>query len=753
MFSFDIFDTLITRCTAAPKGIFMLMQEFIIRTGQYGPFLADNFYELRIGSEKLARVHAVSEGKKEITLEDIYKALSTTACITEKQQKELKSLEIETERKCVLGIAKNIGFLKQLINRGEHVALISDMYLGEKVIRCMLEQIDPVFREIPIYVSSDYDATKGSGELFRIVHRVEKVNYSDWTHYGDNEYADVEAAGRLGIKAVQLVSEAVKEYEEPWKDLYHQLSVGASRYIRNCGIEGVAGEVGCSLAGPILYPYVKWVLEESLERGINRLYFVARDGWILQQIADKIIQIEKYPIKTHYIYGSRKAWRLPSYDGSIEDFDRILRWSNMDEVLSLKDFAEVFQLEEKKLRDVISPEYRENSDGQKLLKIQKDNIGRQLRENAEFRNYLVQCQKENRKLVIGYLKQEMDISDDKFAFVELAGTGFTQKCLAGIIANFYQGEIRNFYFKLDSIQENGQCVFINFFPSVLKRGYMLELLCRAPHGQTESYMESEGRIEPVFETAEGERIKEYGLEAYRSAVLAYVEQMEQTFIKNALSGTVRIEIAHEYIKAIAENPSEKIAKFFCHMPFSSGGRKNAEMEFAPPVTKKQLRKIYFWEDVENPRSVYHGNTLDYALAVYPGAMRYREKCQAYRKNGIGKWLTDLKRCLRTHQKPGALFFCPWEILHGNIVIYGAGKVGQDYVKQAKQRYAKCTGLLWVDKNYAELQAKGFNVKSPEEIRKHSFDRIIVAIHNNSAKQEISEMLRKMGVETEKIYYG
>lgn len=753
MFSFDIFDTLITRCTATPKGIFMLMQERIVRNGHYGPFLANNFYELRIGAEKLARVHALSEGKREVTLDDIYKALSTTACITEKQQEELKSLEIETECKCVLGIAKNIDFLKQLVNRGEHVVLISDMYLGEKIIRYMLVQIDSIFHEIPVYVSSDYDATKGSGELFHIVKSAENLNYSDWTHYGDNVYADVEAAERLGIKAVQLVAEAVKEYEEPWKDLYHQLSVGASKYIRICGVESVAEEVGCSLAGPILYPYVKWVLEKSLEMGINRLYFVARDGWILQQIADKIIQIENYQIKTHYIYGSRKAWRLPSYDGSIEDFDRILRWSNMDEVLNLKDFAEVLQLEEKELIDIISPEYRENSGGQRLLKIQKDNISRQLRENVNFRNNLVQRQKENRDLVIRYLRQEMDISDDKFAFVELAGTGFTQKCLAGIIGDFYQGEIRNFYFKLDFIQENGQCRFFNFFPSVLKRGYMLELLCRAPHGQTESYMEREGRIEPVFEAVEGEKIRAYGLEAYRSAVLSYVEQIEQTFIKNELLGISRIDIAHEYIRIIAENPPERIAEFFCHMPFSSGGRKNAAVEFAPSVTKKQLRKIYFWKDAENPRNVYQGNCLDYALAVCPEAMRYREKCQLYRKNGVGKWLTDLKRYLCTHQKPGTLFYCPWEVLHGNIVIYGAGKVGQDYVKQARQRHARCTNLLWVDKNYAELQKKGFNVESPREIDKHSFDRIIVAIHNNSAKQEIGEMLREMGVEIGKIYYG
>lgn len=749
MYSFDIFDTLITRRIANPKGIFMLMQEQIKGGGKCHIFLADNFYELRVGSERLARYHARQKKKQEVTLDDIYKALSTTACITEEQIEELKKLEIETEYNNVLGISKNINLLKQLLRKGEHVVLISDMYLSEKVIRRMLEQMDSVFQQIPVYVSSDYGVTKGSGELYHVVKEIEKAEYSNWTHYGDNEYADIEAAERLGIKAVQVAVENVKEYERPDRDLYHQLSVGASRYIRDCGIENVAGEIGCSLAGPILYPYVKWVLDQCRRRGIKRLYFVARDGWILQQIADRIIQLEQYQITTHYIYGSRKAWRLPSYDGSIEDFDRIIKWSNMGEVLCLNDFATLFQIELEKLKDELADEYREISGNQKLFTVQKDNICRQLRENAAFRNYLVHSQKENRRLVIDYLQQEIDVSDTNFAFVELAGTGFTQKCLAGIMENFYQGEVCNFYFKLDYIQDNTKCKFINFCPSDVRRSYMLELLCRAPHGQTKAYVKKENRIEPIIEEAEGKLTRAYGLEEYRDALLSYVEQMEYTFIQNGIHDMIRIDIALAYIGTIAENPPERIAEYFCHMPFSSGGRRNTVIEFAPPVTRKQLRRIYLWNSVDNYRDIYQGDTLEYALVASPKAKNYSEACQKYRMSGIGKKLFDLKQYLLV----GSTYFCPWKLLHGNIVIYGAGKVGQAYVKQAKRKKAKCDSLLWVDKNYRKLQERGLDVKSPEEIEKYSFDRIIVAIHNDSARQEIGEILREMKVETGKIYYG
>lgn len=752
MYSFDVFDTLITRRTAVPTGIFMLMQERIKRDGAYSAFLADNFFELRTGAERLARAQARSEGKQEITLGDIYRALSTAACMTVQQQEALKELELETECENVLGIAENIGMVKELLAQGRRVVLISDMYLGEKGIRRILEQADPVFHELPVYVSSDYGVTKGNGELFRVVRERENAEYADWVHYGDNASADIAAAQKLGIQAVRVAVEEAKEYEQPGKDLYHQVSVGISRYLRG-GLKSVAGEIGCSLAGPILYPYMKWVLEQSLEKGIDRLYFVARDGWILQQIADRIIQIEHYPIQTIYLYGSRKAWRLPAYDASLEKFDRILKWSNMDEVLCLKDLAEVFQLSVEELQAVLAGGSGEIGEEKKLLRKQKENIYRQLRGNEAFRKDLVQRQRNNRRLVIGYLQQEMDVSDDRFAFVELAGTGFTQKCLADIMGDFYQGEIKNFFFKLDAIQENGQCVFCNFFPDSLKRSYMLELLCRAPHGQTAAYREEKGRIEPVLEPEEGEQTRAYGLEEYRDGVLSYVEHMERTWMGNAIPGMIRIGMAREYLETIAQNPPQRIADFFCHMPFSSGGRSRTLIEFAPPVTRKQLRRIYFWREEENHRNIYHGDSLDYALAVSPEAMRYSEKCKAYRKSAIGKWLVGWHRYLRTRQKPREAYFCSWEVLHGDVVIYGAGKMGRAYVKQAGKKKAKCNSLLWVDANYAKLQEEGLAVVSPQEIREHTFDRIIVAVSKSTVRQEIGCILGEMGIEAGKIYYG
>ncbi len=752
MYSFDIFDTLITRRTATPEGIFLLMQENMKKGGRFDPYLTANFYELRTGAEKLAQQYAGIKGRQEITFDDIYKTLATTSCISEEQQEELKKLEVETEYKNVLGMEKNIALLKKLKGQGERVVLISDMYLKEATIRGMLCLADPVFKDIPIYVSSAYGKTKGSGKLFQVVQKQEQADYSRWVHYGDNEDADMKGAGKLGIKAVHLAPEPFKEYEQPGEGLYSQLSIGASRFIRSLGEAGAAGEVGSSLAGPILYPYVKWVLKESIRQGIDRLYFVSRDGWILWQMADLIIRIEKDPIKAFYIYGSRTAWRLPSFNGSKEDLGRVLYYSNMEEILSYDDMAKLFQLSWEELKGFLPKGLEKAKGGQRISRAQADTVGKWLQENGEFRKYLVESQMKNRSLVIRYLQQELDVSDGRFAFVELSGTGYTQLCLANIMRHFYTGDIKNFFYRLDDVQEDSQCKWIQFYPGNLKR-YLLELLCRAPHGQAEGYREEGGAIVPALERFEGGQIKAYHMEEYRGSVLDYVKFMEQAYIQNQLEPAPKIGLAKKYAEVITGHPPKRIAEYFCHMPFSSGGRKNAMVEFSPAVSKKQLREIYFWNNGENARQVYHGDFLEYVLNISDEAKAYKEKCQGCRNSRFGKWLVDCRHYLCTRQRPGIDFFCPWELLRGRVVIYGAGKVGQSFVRQAKQKYARCEGLLWVDSHYRELQAAGMDVRPPEDMAGFSFERVIIAVHNAKARQEIWEGLRKMGIEGEKIYYG
>ena len=44
-------------------------------------------------------------------------------------------------------------------------------------------------------------------------------------------------------------------------------------------------EVGNKISGPVFLNYVLWILKSAQQKGIKTLYFLARDGFLLWEIA------------------------------------------------------------------------------------------------------------------------------------------------------------------------------------------------------------------------------------------------------------------------------------------------------------------------------------------------------------------------------------------------------------------------------------------------------------------------------------
>ncbi len=315
MHSFDIFDTLITRKTATPSGIFLLMQERLQKKGKhhFPDYLKDNFADLRIKAERNARRF---KDASEICLQDIYEVLIQMAGISCKEAGALMDMERGAEAECAVGIEENIQKVIKLWEETGHVVLISDMYLSQGDIRNILSRIHPVFEKIPIYVSGEHGCTKQEGLLYLKVREWEKAEYREWTHYGDNYMSDVCMPRLLGIKAVHIAPRGMKPWERKLgeefgleRDFSLQVVLGAVK--NTCLRNSLQGSqiTGASLGGILLYPYVEWILMQCLQAGIERLYFIARDGYILKKIADIYIEEKQLQIQTKYLYGSRAAWR------------------------------------------------------------------------------------------------------------------------------------------------------------------------------------------------------------------------------------------------------------------------------------------------------------------------------------------------------------------------------------------------------------------------------------------------------------
>ena len=154
-YSFDIFDTLLTRKVATPTGIFVLMQDTLIKNPKYNNIPQDvreNFYNYRRHCEyRQRRIVAFNGSLNDITLDQIYTDLMQTYGLTLAQKNELMQLEIELEYENIIPIKENINLLKDLLNQGKTVVLISDMYLPREIIKTLLKKGDDILPTLKLY--------------------------------------------------------------------------------------------------------------------------------------------------------------------------------------------------------------------------------------------------------------------------------------------------------------------------------------------------------------------------------------------------------------------------------------------------------------------------------------------------------------------------------------------------------------------------------------------------------------------------
>lgn len=87
-----------------------------------------------------------------------------------------------------------------------------------------------------------------------------------------------------------------------------------------------------------------------------------------------------------------------------------------------------------------------------------------------------------------------------------------------------------------------------------------------------------------------------------------------------------------------------------------------------------------------------------------------------------------------------------------IILYGAGKVGTDYRKQAPG-WADMELCGWVDKNYEKYQEEGLDVRPIGYIEEAEYDYILVAVNRQTVFREIKESLIGMGVAEEAVIWG
>lgn len=728
VYSFDVFDTLITRKTATPLGVFAYMQKRLQEEKNYfgiHSFIRDNFYELRIGAESAARRYFYSKEIQDVTLEQIYEVMGRTACLTKSDMDLLATLERETEIELSVGIDSNIDYLRKLYEQGEKIVLISDMYLDSATIRSMLVKADSVFENIPLYVSSEIMKTKGFGELYSYVMVKEQISVEEWVHIGDNPHSDVSVPEKMGITVRPVKAKTLLPCEEGAikareSDACVQFTIGASANARMFSDNtSVAYRYGTSLGGNIAYSYVYWLIQRSLQMGIKRLYFIARDGYLLKEIADSIICRMNCDISTFYIYGSRRAWRMAALSKKHFDISLMLQWDTIVKNCRITKLAELFEIEEDTLRTFLEDEYKDREDALSVEEFK--NVVSALENNHAFKDFILQQQKEKHVLLRQYLEQNVDTSDNNFAFVELIGSGYTQRALSYVMEEICVYPVRTFFYQLDAQMDTDNCKYYCYMPAIMADGGIMELFYSALHGHTVGYrMTENGVVEPILDK-ENEALLEYGLKDYILGIQDFLKEYGKSvdLMKGELENP---DLSLFYRRYLAGDLDDELLEYIGDMPYKANGTEELAVKYAPVLTKEILR----------------------LLCVSGG---YDKAMEMYR--GVNFPLSKKRSNQELWNRLRKIYGFPIEKLKKKIAIYGAGEFGKALYEEIRMNVDKEV-VLWVDKNYEELSNQIPQLSSVDTLADVEYEQVVIAILNLEIANEVKEELVCRGIAENKI---
>jgi len=497
--SFDILDTCLCRTCGEPYAVFDLLAREVLGPGITPSQLAD-FRYIRTRGEALARKKCIAD---DVTIEQIYQECVFSG-LTDLPNEKLIEKEISIEKRVLRPIYETLQQVKKIHSKKQSVVYISDMYLPSSFFIEILKDFGFWEKGDKIYVSCEIGKAKSTGNLFKYVASDLKISYFNWTHYGDNRHSDVNVPRRLGIFA-HHVHHAYSYYQKYLRSKDYEPSECYMSRVAGISLSIILGDkfsyrlqFAADIIAPLYVSFTYNVLSDAQKRGINRLFFMARDTNVVYEIAQKIVSL--FPgIEIKYLFASRKALYLPSLDDiSIDSLRTILPSSKLE----------------------YNDEYFDNLqidvDGLSYEDFQKGNVPPVLYSKLEKR------WEEQKVNTINYFKQEgLADNNSKIGIVDIRGKRNCQRFINKILAVNNYSIVYGYYLEADRLrilpEKSDEYKAFYFgdhqkspnFTNLSLSGILLEkYFCLSTAKRTSGYdVQENGIVKPQFE--EGESLPQY----------------------------------------------------------------------------------------------------------------------------------------------------------------------------------------------------------------------------------------------------
>ena len=483
--SFDIFDTLITRCVYEPDDIFKILNEY---------FSDEKFLEKR----KLAEGNARNFYQHDVNLDEIYEQYAKDNNISLAAANALKKAEINIEKEMLIARNDMLDLLKKLHELNKRVIIVSDMYLPKKTITEILDNCGYKGLYEQLYVSNDIGKRKDDKSVWPFLK--EKYPHQKIIHLGDNDLSDVTYPKEFGIDTIKILSS---------KELLHKCSLYPSlkEFIdtRTCSDSYYLGllfnkklfnspfsplmiddfdDFVYMFHAPVLTEFLKFVIDSNQDN----LLFLAREGYYFTKLYDKYCAINKIEKKNHYYFlASRKATNTASIKND-EDIFNLLKndYNGTLKNFLMKNFH--FNYENDDFTIKLPDDY------DKVAKVVKNNL-KNIKNNIKNEN---SCYKKYiKELIPNYKKIDLNLIDLGYSgSIQYNLSKMLDKGLNGYyltnsssVKKYSEENHLHFYFDINDNTE---------YQKIYHYSLILEYFLTAPYGQLQYFKEQNGKVSPVY---------------------------------------------------------------------------------------------------------------------------------------------------------------------------------------------------------------------------------------------------------------
>jgi FMN phosphatase YigB (HAD superfamily) len=327
--TFDVFDTLLLRTVIRPIDAFRVAHELL--NADTHRLVIDGVSEARVAAEAQLREDHVTGGVSPdtVTFDAIWQRAGELTDYDPELIGLLAQMELEAERRLIRPASWAVDLFRFAVDQGKEVVLVSDTYLPSAFVGSVLGDAG-VTGWSALIVSCEAGAAKADGNLWAILarrHVGKRV-----VHIGDSWGPDVEQARAVGADAqwVPKAADALRyglgcvgalngedlavrtdldgfRLRNLHRSVLHSLSAHLAVERPDASS---ATACGYGALGPLLVGYSQWLHRAAAEGGHDRLFFLARDGFLMREAYRILFGDEAVP--STYLLASRRLCNLPA---------------------------------------------------------------------------------------------------------------------------------------------------------------------------------------------------------------------------------------------------------------------------------------------------------------------------------------------------------------------------------------------------------------------------------------------------------